>query len=156
MTVITTCNYCGGLIEDNSYIEVGGRGHDPTGYVNVYYGHYCSHAATYGEESCYERVRGAIWLVNGTGPALEAIETIPEYQVRQRRESFHRPGESIDELDITMRAYGLLRRVEIYTVEALTDKSKGQLMSIPGMGWKSLDGIEKALEKRGLKLRESA
>ena len=94
MTVITTCNYCGGVIEDNSYIEVGGRGHDPTGYVNVYYGHYCSHAATHGEESCYERVRGAIWLVNETGPALEAIETIPEHQVRQRRESFHRPGES--------------------------------------------------------------
>jgi len=29
------------------------------------------------------------------------------------------------------------------------------LMSIPGMGWKSLQVIEKGLEKRGLKLKES-
>ena len=156
MSVITTCNYCGEVIDPGDMsLAVSVQGRRPGDhFINKNVGHY--HADGWPEGSCYRQVLDAIQLMHGVGPSLEQIDTIPEREVRQQRAAHVRPGEPIGELDLTIRAYGLLRRAEIYTVEALTEKSKGQLMSIPGMGWKSLQVIEKGLEKRGLKLRESA
>lgn len=156
MTLKTVCNYCGEEPEDNMYVEVSGRGWEPGSklYTNVYYGHYCTTGGGYGEPSCYERVREAIKLVNAVGPTLDGIETLPEHEVRRQRERHARPGESIGELAVGPRAYNLLLRADLYTIDVVTAKSRGELMAIPGMGWKSLREVEEALEQRGLKLRD--
>ena len=155
MTLKTVCDYCGEEQEGNMYVEVGGRGWEPgEKYTNVYYGHYCSRSAGYGESSCYERVVEAIHLVNAVGPTLDSIETLPDHEVRRQRARLTRPGESIGELDITVRTYKLFQRAELYTVDLLTAKSRGELMAMIGMGSKSLREVEEALQQRGLKLRD--
>ena len=61
---------------------------------------------------------------------------------------------SIDELDLSVRAFNCIRRLNIYTIEDLTRYSKSQLMSIRNMGVRTIAEVERKLKEKGLALRQ--
>lgn len=62
--------------------------------------------------------------------------------------------DSIDSLDLTVRAYNVLRREGVPTVGALTALSENQLLAFRNMGQNAVDDIKLQLQGRGLKLRD--
>lgn len=59
---------------------------------------------------------------------------------------------TIDELDLSPRAYNCLKRAGINTVEELTKKTSDDMMKIRNLGRKSLDQVLEKLEELGLHL----
>lgn len=59
----------------------------------------------------------------------------------------------IEDLYLTVRATNCLRAEDIYTVEQLVDKTRGQLMQIPNFGKSCLKEVEKALNRNNLSLK---
>ena len=59
---------------------------------------------------------------------------------------------TIDELDLSTRAYNCLKRSGINTVEELTKKTSDDMMKIRNLGRKSLDQVLEKLEELGLHL----
>ena len=61
----------------------------------------------------------------------------------------------IKRLDLWVRTYNCLKRAGIDTVEELCDKTRDDILKIRHISLKTLENIEEALAKIGLKLRES-
>ena len=55
----------------------------------------------------------------------------------------------VDELNVSARPYNSLRRSGVFTVGQLLERSQGGLPVLPGLGAKSRDEVEAALEKLG-------
>lgn len=61
---------------------------------------------------------------------------------------------SIDELDISVRAFCSIKRANINTIKDLCGYSRSQLMKKPNIGVRSIDEIERKLNLRGLSLKQ--
>jgi DNA-directed RNA polymerase subunit alpha len=62
---------------------------------------------------------------------------------------------TIEELELSVRAFNCLKRAAINTVEELTQKSEEDMMKVRNLGKKSLDEVKNKLEELGLSLRQS-
>ena len=62
--------------------------------------------------------------------------------------------ESVDTLELTVRASNCLRMAHIYTIRELVDRTSIELLRITNLGRKTLEELEEVLAKRGLKLRQ--
>lgn len=156
VSITYTCDYCGEPITGSQQYVVANVSDSRSPRQKLAEGEREWHggwAGHYHAVECFGRLDEALAMIKSTMPSLEARGTLKEYEVRQQREKFTRPGESIQELEISQRAYRLLSRREIYTIDRLAEMPRGDLMAIPGMGWKSLQEITDALEQRGLNLR---
>lgn len=60
----------------------------------------------------------------------------------------------IEELDLTVRSYQVLRRHGITEVSSLIDMTRDELLSLRNLGRLSLEDIEAELRKVGLSLKE--
>ena len=69
-------------------------------------------------------------------PSLKALET------------------SIDDLDLSVRAYNCLKRAGILTLHDLVDKSENEMMKIRNLGKKSLKEVIDKIKDMGLKFRD--
>ena len=65
------------------------------------------------------------------------------------------PAAPIDSLDLSVRAFRLLKMLGVRTVGQVTKLSRDDLRSIPHVGTTTVAEIETALEQLGLKLREA-
>ncbi len=61
---------------------------------------------------------------------------------------------SIDDLDLSVRAYNCLKRAGILTLRDLTDKSENEMMKIRNLGKKSLKEVIDKVRSMGLDFRE--
>lgn len=77
---------------------------------------------------------------------------------------FNEPGEddkekalemSIEELDLSVRAYNCLKRAGINTVSELVQRNQEDMMKVRNLGKKSLEEVEQKLEAMGLALKSS-
>lgn len=62
---------------------------------------------------------------------------------------------SIEEMDLTVRAYNCLKRAGINTVAELVQRSKDDMIKVRNLGRKSLEEVEQKLANMGLKLQDS-
>ncbi len=62
---------------------------------------------------------------------------------------------TIEELDLSVRAYNCLKRANINTVAELVQKSEDDMMKVRNMGKKSLEEVQQKLATYGLSLRSS-
>ena len=60
----------------------------------------------------------------------------------------------IEDLEVTVRAYNILRKAHIDTLEQLLDHTYNELRSLPGMGKVGLKSIMDGLERYGLSLKK--
>lgn len=77
---------------------------------------------------------------------------------------FNEPGDddkekalemSIEELDLSVRAYNCLKRAGINTVAELVQRNQEDMMKVRNLGKKSLEEVEQKLEAMGLALKPS-
>lgn len=61
---------------------------------------------------------------------------------------------SIDDLDLSVRAYNCLKRAGILTLRDLTDKSENEMMKIRNLGKKSLKEVIDKVKSMGLTFRD--
>ena len=61
---------------------------------------------------------------------------------------------SIDDLDLSVRAYNCLKRANILTLRDLTDKSENEMMKIRNLGKKSLKEVIDKVKSMGLNFRD--
>lgn len=61
---------------------------------------------------------------------------------------------TIDDLELSPRAYNCLKRANIHTVEVLVSRTKNELKKVRNFGEKSLDEIMKKLDELGLEPRK--
>ena len=64
------------------------------------------------------------------------------------------PPENVDDLDLPDATISVLQRNGIWTVEELCEKTRAELLSIKGIGKKSLKTIVEELDYYGLELKE--
>ena len=62
---------------------------------------------------------------------------------------------TIEELDLSVRAYNCLKRAGINTVAELVQRNQEDMMKVRNLGKKSLEEVEQKLEALGLGLRPS-
>ena len=60
---------------------------------------------------------------------------------------------TIEELDLSVRAYNCLKRAGINTVNELVQRNQEDMMKVRNLGKKSLEEVEQKLEGLGLSLR---
>ena len=60
---------------------------------------------------------------------------------------------TIEELDLSVRAYNCLKRAGINSVAELVQKNEDDMMKVRNLGRKSLEEVEQKLEALGLGLR---
>ena len=60
---------------------------------------------------------------------------------------------SIDDLDLSVRAYNCLKRAGILTLKNLVDKSENEMMKIRNLGKKSLKEVMDKVKDMGLSFR---
>src|SRR4051812_5446238 len=63
------------------------------------------------------------------------------------------PVKTIEDLDLPVRAFNLLKREGINQVDAVTMMRETDLFDVRGMGQKDVNAIKEALEREGLRLR---
>jgi len=80
---------------------------------------------------------------------LEVGDTFVENEKNVRDDVL---SSTIEELDFSVRSFNCLKRAGINTVADLTSKTQEELMKVRNMGTKSLEEVEKKLEKLGLHL----
>ena len=61
---------------------------------------------------------------------------------------------SIDDLDLSVRAYNCLKRAGILTLHDLVDKSENEMMKIRNLGKKSLKEVIDKVKSMGLNFRD--
>ena len=64
-------------------------------------------------------------------------------------------GRTIEELDLSVRAYNCLKRAGINTVAELVQRNQEDMMKVRNLGKKSLEEVEQKLQALGLSLRPS-
>ena len=62
---------------------------------------------------------------------------------------------TIEELDLSVRAYNCLKRANINTVAELVQRNEEDMMKVRNLGKKSLEEVEQKLAALGLSLRRS-
>ncbi len=62
---------------------------------------------------------------------------------------------TIDELDLSVRAFNCLKRAGINTVAELVQKNQEDMMKVRNLGKKSLEEVEQKLALLGLALRSN-
>ena len=62
---------------------------------------------------------------------------------------------TIEELDLSVRAYNCLKRAGINTISELVQRNREDMMKVRNLGRKSLEEVEQKLEALGLSLRPS-
>ena len=62
---------------------------------------------------------------------------------------------TIEELDLSVRAFNCLKRANINTVEDLINKTEDEMMKVRNLGRKSLDEVIDKLNKLGFSLRSN-
>jgi len=62
---------------------------------------------------------------------------------------------TIEELDLSVRAYNCLKRAGINTVNELVQRNQEDMMKVRNLGKKSLEEVEQKLQALGLSLRPS-
>ncbi|TSC64150.1 MAG: DNA-directed RNA polymerase subunit alpha [Parcubacteria group bacterium Gr01-1014_106] len=83
------------------------------------------------------------------------VETAVAGAVRAPEERVRDPKlVSVVELPIGTRIQNLLEKEGIKTVAGLVQKTKSQLLGIPGLGEKALEELDESLQKLGVNLRE--
>ena len=60
---------------------------------------------------------------------------------------------TIEDMDLSMRAYNCLKRAGIHTVAELVQKNQEEMMKVRNLGKKSLEEVEQKLAALGLNLR---
>ena len=68
-------------------------------------------------------------------------------------QSSSRFRDGIEELDLTVRAYNVLKREHVDTIGELTLKSRNDLLDMRNMGLRAIDSIQAQLATLGLKLK---
>lgn len=88
-------------------------------------------------------------FVELTDREMPMMETVVE-------EEHHEKGldMSIEEMDLTVRAYNCLKRAGINTVAELVQRNKEDMIKVRNLGRKSLDEVEEKLANMGLKLQD--
>jgi DNA-directed RNA polymerase subunit alpha len=61
---------------------------------------------------------------------------------------------TIEELDLSVRAFNCLKRAGINTVGELVEKNQEEMMKVRNLGKKSLEEVEQKLALLGLQLRQ--
>lgn len=61
---------------------------------------------------------------------------------------------TIEDLDLSVRAYNCLKRANIHTVQDLVNKTESEMMKIRNLGKKSLKEVLDKVKEQGLSLRE--
>ncbi len=125
-----------------------------------------------GQITDYDRLTLEIWT-NGTMKPEEAIsgaakilmehlemfigltdQVIPVSMVQPEDDRKDKVLEmTIEELDLSVRAYNCLKRAGINTVSELVQKNQEDMMKVRNLGRKSLEEVEQKLEALGLSLR---
>jgi DNA-directed RNA polymerase subunit alpha len=60
---------------------------------------------------------------------------------------------TIEELDLSVRAFNCLKRAGINTVEELVQRDEDEMMKVRNLGRKSLEEVQQKLAQLGLSLR---
>lgn len=96
------------------------------------------------------------WIA--AGQATPRFQTQLYYMVRVLArlfdESSSRANDPIEELDLTVRAYNVLKREHIDTLGQLTALSRNDLLDMRNMGLRAIGSIQSQLATFGLKLKE--
>lgn len=82
-------------------------------------------------------------------PAAEPVEEIPHVQHPELNEHLFR---SVEELELSVRAYNCLKNANIRTIADLVMKTEVELLKTKNFGKKSLNEIKALLEEMGLSL----
>lgn len=87
-------------------------------------------------------------------------ESREERIVRLRNEGWEVKGEkvlemTIEELDLSARAYSCLKRAGIYTVDDLTSRTEEDMIKVRNLGRKALEEVIQKLASLGLSFKES-
>lgn len=90
-------------------------------------------------------------------PLIDIDKRIEEYNIFQEEQS--KPVNdlafiSIEELDLSVRAYNALKSEGIHTTLELLDRTKNDIQNIKNLGRKSVDEIIDAVHRRNLKLKD--
>lgn len=95
-----------------------------------------------------------IAAITGKAPAIKEIaETVPEKAEEVVKESAEgEPSITIDELELSVRAYNCLKRASINSMAELLKKSEHDLLNIKNFGKKSSDEVIERLHHFGLDL----
>ena len=86
---------------------------------------------------------------------FETLLNLGGYQIKLQKKETKVLDQSVEVLDLSIRAYNCLRRSRIDTIRELTNKTELDLMRVRNMGRKSLLEIKTKLEELGLSLKES-
>jgi DNA-directed RNA polymerase subunit alpha len=125
-----------------------------------------------GQITDYDRLTLEIWT-NGTLKPEEAIssaakiltehlnlfisltdQVVPVSMVQPEDEKKDKVLDmTIEELDLSVRAYNCLKRASINTVAELVQKNQEDMMKVRNLGRKSLEEVEQKLNALGLRLR---
>ena len=84
--------------------------------------------------------------------STESMEIMVEKEENQKEKALEM---TIEELELSVRAFNCLKRAAINTVEELTQRSEEDMMKVRNLGKKSLDEVKHKLEELGLSLRQS-
>lgn len=102
-----------------------------------------------------DRTEGALSLPIPEMAEERLVETAVAGAVRAPEERSRDPKlVSVVELPIGTRIQNLLEKEGIKTVAGLVQKTKSQLLGIPGLGEKALEELDESLQKLGVSLRE--
>lgn len=102
-----------------------------------------------------DRTEGALSLPIPEMTEERLVETAVAGAVRAPEDRVRDPKlVSVVELPIGTRIQNLLEKEGIKTVAGLVQKTKSQLLGIPGLGEKALEELDESLQKLGVSLRE--
>ena len=89
-------------------------------------------------------------FVELTNNEVPIIEPVAEAETSEKKLDM-----SIEEMDLTVRAYNCLKRAGINTVAELVQRNKEDMIKVRNLGRKSLEEVEEKLANMGLKLQDS-
>ena len=89
-------------------------------------------------------------FVELTNNEVPIIEPVAEAETSEKKLDM-----SIEEMDLTVRAYNCLKRAGINTVAELVQRNKEDMIKVRNLGRKSLEEVEEKLTNMGLKLQDS-
>ena len=85
---------------------------------------------------------------------LELKKKVNQYEYNQQRKMIKRLSreKTIEDLNISVRLYNVLKRSEIHTIKELVEFNHVNLLRIRGCGKKCFDELERLFEEKGWKL----
>lgn len=129
--------------------------------------------ARVGQRTDYDRLILQV-ETNGSLPPQQAVASAAAImsdhmnlfieQLKEEREGIFEPEEAekekvldapIEELDLSVRAYNCLKRLEINTLQQLVNHSEDDLLNLKNFGVKSMREVKEKLKKVNLSLKQS-